>query len=335
MNAARAQSNDNMLMRFRRHVMEAWAVYTGLHSELFEALQCAHTLEQLAARTNYEPSALRALLTALDACGHIVCDAEGRYALSQASRPYLLRDAPQYIGHAMAFLRTARHYEQYPRLLREGGSVGLDDEQWSYVTRGSAMYAPPAMAALFEHFPELARTRHHFLDVGCGQGAYLLELLRRSPDSEILGIDPNPRVLADARSNLQRAAAPARVRVEQCELARLDGSFDVIMINQVFHVLGEAGSRELLAQALPRLKPGGLLLVQEIVTVPDDPSPALFGFNMRMLFDQGVIFSSAELQALVADAGYCELGAIEVTGPIPGLVWVKARAQRNDGDLHA
>jgi SAM-dependent methyltransferase len=317
---------DNPLLRFRRNVMEAWAVHAAVAADLFETLRTPRDFEQLVADTGYEPSALRALLTALIACGYLEVDPQGSHRLSEPAQRFLLRESTQYIGHALSFLRTARRYEQYPQLLREGGSIGLDDEQWSYVTRGSAMYAPLAVRALLARFPQLAEGVHSILDVGCGQGAYLLELMRHAPGSAVLGIDPNPKVVADARANLVRAGAPARIRVEQSQLAEVYEAFDVVMINQVFHVVGEAQSRDLLEAARSRLKPGGLLLVQEIVTLPDDPTPALFGFNMRMLFDQGVIFSSGELQGLVAAAGYRDVGVTEIAGPTPGLIWVQARA---------
>ena len=67
------------------------------------------------------------------------------------------------------------------------------------------------------------------LDVGCGTGALLRQLAGRlTGDAELCGVDPAPRMVAEAR---KRIGHDPRVRLEQAAAERLpfaDASFDLV-----------------------------------------------------------------------------------------------------------
>jgi 2-polyprenyl-3-methyl-5-hydroxy-6-metoxy-1,4-benzoquinol methylase len=317
---------DHPLARFRRTVIEAWAVYAADQAGLFEALREAQTTAELATRSAYDSTALEALLNALAACGYLQRDANARYALTQLATETLLPDAPDYIGNALAFLRNTPLYEQYPRLLREGGAVGLSAAQWAAVTRGSAMYAARATRTLLEQHPELRDAPElRVLDVGCGQGTYLLELWRHLPAVRAVGVDPEAAVIRDASVNLEQSGAPSELRVQVGTIEAVTEKFDLVMMNQVFHVVGLEASARMLHSAKARVGPGGLLAAQEIVVLPDDPLGALGGFNMRLLFPQGLALTVEQMQMLLRDAGLADVRVIPIEGPHPGLLWVTGR----------
>jgi hypothetical protein len=81
----------------------------------------------------------------------------------------------------------------------------------------------------------------------------------------------------------------------------------------------------MLVQARSRLIPGGHIFVQEIVTQESDPGSTLFGFNMRMLFENGTVFDLEELKRIVTNADFLDVRAHMVGGPTPGLVYVAGR----------
>jgi SAM-dependent methyltransferase len=326
----KANEVQSPLADYRRWVIEAWAVHAAVTAGLFEALRTPCTIDVLASQEHYEVSALRALLRGLVACGHVRVDESGICSLGESAKQFFLRGSDSYIGDALSFLRTTRMYESYPRILKEGGSAGLDGEQWSYVTRGSAMYARAGIETLARLYPTLMRRKGlRVLDVGCGQGAYLAELVRLLPDLQAVGIDPTRRVVEDARANLARTAP--RVRVEEGTLSDVSETFDVVLINQIFHVVGVPESRALLRQAKDKLVPGGYVFVQEIVTREDDPASALFGFNMRLLFEQGTVLGLDEMTTMVADCGFEDVSAHGIEGPTPGLVYVAGKAPATAG----
>jgi hypothetical protein len=203
---------QNPLANYRRWVIEAWAVFAAIQGGLLESLRSPRTLDALIAEDGYEPSALRALVRGLEACGHITIDAQGLCTLSESARRYFLRDSESFVGDSLSFLRTTPKYQEYSKILREGGAVGLSSEQWAYVTRGSATYAGPATQTLLRNYPELERCQPlRLLDVGCGQGTYLLEFARLFPKTLGLGIDPTPAVATAARANVAPLGSKARV----------------------------------------------------------------------------------------------------------------------------
>lgn len=315
----------NPLRDYRRYVIEAWAAHIAVSVGLFEALVTPRTLAELSNEHGWSPSALRPLVRALVACGHLRESEPDTFALSERSQSLFLPSSNAYIGHALSFMRTTQAYLSYPEILRGGAAVGLNESQWSYVTRGSAMYATAGIQTLLARFPELwSRKPLRILDVGCGQGVYLLQLARALPHATLLGIDPTRRVVEDARARLA-SLMPSPPEVREAHLEDVEGMFDVVLINQIFHVTGVDVAAQLLRQARMRLAPGGYVFVQEILDGSDDPSPALFGLNMRLLFDQGCVLTLNEQVDLMKHAGFTRVDIHPIDGSTPGLAYVSGQ----------
>jgi 2,7-dihydroxy-5-methyl-1-naphthoate 7-O-methyltransferase len=318
-------SNGNPLDDYRRYVIEAWAAHVAVEVGLFQALSEPVSLVTLAERQGWNISALRPLVRALVATGHLAHHGDHVYALTARSCDLFLPSSPGYIGDALAFLRTSSAYLEYPEMLRGAPAVGLTESQWAYVTRGSAMYADAGVRTLLEHFNELwTRRPLRILDVGCGQGSYLLKLAHALPHATLLGIDPTARVVADAKLRLEELGSQAPA-VRQALLEDVTGSFDAILINQVFHVVGVGAAAAMLQQARARLAPGGHVFVQEILDGANQISPALFGLNMRLLFEQGCVLTCDELSGLLVSAGLHQVTIHQIDGPTPGLAYVAGR----------
>jgi SAM-dependent methyltransferase len=122
-----------------------------------------------------------------------------------------------------------------------------------------------AMLQLFNElgWSDLATIR--LLEVGCGSGGNLLELLRLGFAPERLaGID-----LLDERVKQARQALPAAVRVDAGDAtvaAVADGSVDAVYVSTVFSSLLDDGTQQRLADAMWRwLKPGGGVLWYDFV----------------------------------------------------------------------
>lgn len=101
---------------------------------------------------------------------------------------------------------------------------------------------------------------HRALDIGCGTGALLVELARRHPRVEAVGLDPDPRALARARRKLERAGAPVQLDEGfSDELPYPDRSFDRVFSTLMLHHLKPGEKERTLAEALRVLRPGGSL----------------------------------------------------------------------------
>jgi SAM-dependent methyltransferase len=78
----------------------------------------------------------------------------------------------------------------------------------------------------------------------------------------------------------------------------------------VLHNEGIARGRTLIRQLHRELRPGGRLLIADIIANDDHTGPLipmLFGLNMLVLTEHGGIFSEAKVREALQDAGFTSL----------------------------
>lgn len=103
------------------------------------------------------------------------------------------------------------------------------------------------------------------LDVGCGTGNLVVALRRRYPDVEVVGLDPDARVLDRARRKAARAGLAVRFDQGYAqELPYPDAAFDRVLSSLMFHHLGRAAKAGMLAEVRRVLRPGGLLVLADV-----------------------------------------------------------------------
>lgn len=105
------------------------------------------------------------------------------------------------------------------------------------------------------------------LDIGCGWGPIALTAALLEPQARITAVDVNERALDLLRRNAERVArtAPvAPITAATPDQVPDDARFDLIWSNPPIRI-GKSALHDLLAQWLPRLRPGGeaYLVVQK------------------------------------------------------------------------
>lgn len=104
------------------------------------------------------------------------------------------------------------------------------------------------------------------LDVGCGTGSLAILVGRTEPRARIVGLDPDPEMLAVARG--KAAAADARVRWltgmgDTLVEAVGAESMDAVMSSLVLHQCPVAMKRAVLTSMFAVLRPGGRLVIAD------------------------------------------------------------------------
>src|SRR5919109_324212 len=101
------------------------------------------------------------------------------------------------------------------------------------------------------------------LDVGCGTGTQAIAAWRRTqPGGTVTGVDISEKMLAAARRKARRACLDIPFhRADAAELPFEEGSFDVVTITTVLHMVPEGRRRLCLREVARVLRPGGRLLV--------------------------------------------------------------------------
>jgi len=116
---------------------------------------------------------------------------------------------------------------------------------------------------------------HHVLDIGCGTGTLLVKLKRQYPSAQVVGIDPDPKVLRRARTKATRAAVSVQLDAGFADqLPYKDDSFDRVFSSFMFHHLEEQERENMLREVLRVLKVNGSLHLVDFIA--DDASHGFF-----------------------------------------------------------
>ena len=96
------------------------------------------------------------------------------------------------------------------------------------------------------------------LDVGCGTGTLAILIKQRAPNARVIGMDPDPQVLATAA----KKAASAGVEIEwrqgfAREATAFDGSLDKVVSTLVFHQVPLEEKQWGVAAMFEAIRPGG------------------------------------------------------------------------------
>jgi SAM-dependent methyltransferase len=178
--------------------------------------------------------------------------------------------------------------ERYARRPDAGRYSMLQPDVWQTVQERQR-----AMLRLFKElgWTDLAALR--VMEVGCGSGGNLLELLRLGFAPEHLaGVELLPARHAQARAVLP--AATAVTLGDACELAQAPGSLDIALQATVFSSLLDDALQQRLAAAMWRwLKPGGGVLWYDF-TRNNPRNPDVRGVPLRRvqaLFPEAILRS--------------------------------------------
>lgn len=116
------------------------------------------------------------------------------------------------------------------------------------------------------------------LDLGCGTGTFAAMMARENPGCAVVGIDPDPDVLAVAERKAARSGARVELRVAGAEALPFEAdSFDTVTSTLAFHHLPPVVKRAALREALRVLRPGGSLLILDFGR-PDGALQAILGY---------------------------------------------------------
>lgn len=101
------------------------------------------------------------------------------------------------------------------------------------------------------------------LDLGCGPGTYAFHLGMRNPSLE-LSLADHPVVLETAREVQARYPLKNKVHYVPMDALKDDvpGSYDMVLVSNMLHGLGEVASRALIKRLYNAVNKGGSLVVQ-------------------------------------------------------------------------
>lgn len=141
--------------------------------------------------------------------------------------------------------------------------AGLD--QLSDLSGRIASWASPERAFLADLLRLASlKSGDRVLDVGCGTGDLLAAAATREPGALLVGLDPDEDALELASRKIFGTLRPAELHQGVAELLPFeDESFDVITATLFLGTLALGHRREVLAECVRVLRPGGRFLVAD------------------------------------------------------------------------
>ena len=143
------------------------------------------------------------------------------------------------------------------------------------------------------------------LDLGCGTGTLAIQVKRREPAAEVVGLDADPEMLGHAREKAERAGVEITLTEGfSNELPFEDASFDRVLSTLFFHHLDPEPKRQTAREIARVLRKGGELHVADWGR-PSDPlmSAAFLGIRALDGFSNTEDNYRGALPAIFGEAG--------------------------------
>ena len=290
---------------------------------LLEAMaQGPRSLADLARHAAAPEPALERLLVAGVGLGLISRASESDFALGAQGAALL--------GNAGLRDMIAHHRQLYQDLIdpvglvRRGGGQGDLARYWAYA-RSAAPDAAPAdavadysalMAASVPSFAKDVldaypfRRHRRLLDVGGGEGAFLIAAAAAAPKLELALFDL-PAVVERARGRLAAAGLSDRARVQGGDFGRdeLPQGADLITLVRIVHDHDDPAVLTVLRAIRRALAPGGRLVIAEPMSLSggrDRVADVYFAMYL-LAMGHGRARSPAEITALLTAAGFRDI----------------------------
>lgn len=293
--------------------------------KLFSCLESAKEVAELCQSCGAHPRGLRTLLYLLTSMG--LLEQQGK---SFVARPGLAQFLLEQWPAKKASLPSPPQWEALEQAVRTGGCVRTPIESES---DGGDFFSDIVGTLFHLHWPT-ARALHSrlaedvatVLDLGAGSAVWSLGLVTQRDEVSAVAVD-HAKVLDDitmgflAKKGVQdryelRAGSYFEVELEPAR-------YDLVYLGHIVHSEGPEQSRTLLQRCYQTLKPGGTLVVAEMLGSEPrgkDYTSNLFELNMLMFTERGCVFTKTELEKLTGDCGFDSPEWVDGPGQYPVLL---------------
>lgn len=305
------------------------AVHLHLFSYLADGMDTPATL---ARRIGCDEDAIARLLSGLSTIG-MVCQEGAHYALTPVAKQFLVEGKPGYLGgdtlamedYIPAWLQldtTIRTRTPY----RDLGDPTIAEVFYAPRVRDLFPVVYPLARRLTERLELVTGERPlAVLDVAAGSAGWSVPFVQRYPQAQVTAIDL-PAVVKEGRQQVEELGLSERFSWIAQNIFTVDlpvAAYDVVIVAHLCRFIGEERSRQLFARLLKSLKPGGTLVVADILLADDRSGPAfalVLDISMLVNTHDGHIFTFENFQTWLTDTGFVNIRRFEVSGPAPLVI---------------
>ena len=320
-----------MSMSYTSSRVLAAGVGLGVFSHIASGRQTAAEVARAAGASERGTRMLLDALVGLD----LLTKENGRYHLTPAAQRYLVRESPDYLGAIMEDDTLWDVWGKLTEAVRTGKPPRRVEDQaeaekfFPVLIRSlHVMNREPARRAAQALTGGAGRRGLRVLDVACGSGVWGIALAEADPAATVTFQD-FPGVLERTREYAERHGVAGRSDYLPGDLKRVDfgtGRYDVALLGNIVHSEGEVSSRDLFRRLHRALRPGGRLVVIDLL--PNDersgpPYPLLFALNMLLNTEAGDTYTLAEYTQWLTEAGFTRVETADVGSHSPLVIGIK------------
>ncbi len=213
-----------------------------------------------------------------------------------------------------------------PARLLEGKLWELDDQDGPLIARSSRILEPILRSLVRSRTPHTGPTR--LLEVGCGSGTYIRTACEVNPELTALGIELQPDVAEQARSNLATWGLDTRVDIRSGDVRDLtpEPTFDLVTLFNNIYYFPVTERSSLFRHLRGFLKPGGRIVG---ATPCHGHGPTVAALNLWAASTRGCgrLPTREELSRHLLDAGFVQA---RVRALVPTTGFHSFEATRSD-----
>ncbi|MFH1071729.1 MAG: methyltransferase [Candidatus Glassbacteria bacterium] len=246
----------------------------------------------------------------------LVVAGNGKFGNSEIAESFLVRGRPYYQGDIIRHnANIHRRWIELPEVLRTGRPAqGVRTAKDSRLRRdfilgmkNSAILGAQRLAAEID-----VASARRLLDVGGGPGTYAIEFCRHNPRLTASVFDLPPVIGEITREQVNEAGLQDRIECIGGDYLKdsLGEGYDLVLVSNIIHSLGEAEIRRLFAGCRKAAAPGGRIVVKDFLLDEDRIAPAfasLFAVNMLTGTESGNCYTAGEVRQWLEEAGFSGL----------------------------
>ncbi len=244
-----------------------WHISTGVELGIFDNLAKSPMSSQEYASAYNLDSELLDIWFRLGVSYGLLKRYGNKYSNSKFAAMYMCRDS-KYCFANFPWGVTSMHsriFERLPVLMQNKERYRISPDMALKVAEGTRFLDNWALEVLL--ILPVYKSGCRILDIGCGQGYYLIELAKKNQSLTGVGIERENTVYEDVRKRIEAKDLSNRLSVLHGDAKELDigKDYDICLINNMLYYLSKDDAVILLKKVKKSLKPDGLMAIQQPV----------------------------------------------------------------------
>lgn len=276
---------------------------------VFEAIHFEDlTAKEIAERTGCNERATAIFLDALAGMG--LLEKRGDAYINAPSIRHLLSGGSS--NALMAYLRhqnnSWRNWSSLTEVIKTGQAGKKHSDKKGRIDLAGAMrYGSVEAAERLNLMVDFTGIRN-ICDMGCGPGAVCMELMQIHPHLKAVLLDHDREALKIARQEARVRGLQDRIEIVHGDILTEDSgkNFDMVFMTLVLCLFTRRDAMCLLKKAKGTLRPGGLLVLGEVLLSDSGKSPVaatMFAVHLLVSGAPDGLFSLGEIRRMLVDCG--------------------------------